>query len=86
MDTDIIGVILRPTETFASFHSEGKMLVSIDVLNILFKDFAIIGVSSWISLHEILSRPVALEADIFVKIENTDFSSVGFGPGVLDRR
>ena len=45
------------------------MLVSIDLLNNLFKDFAIIGAASLISLHEILSRPVALEADIFVKIE-----------------
>ena len=59
------------------------MLVSIDLLNNLFKDFSIIGAASLISLHEILSRPVALEADIFVKIENTAFSLVGFRSKVV---
>ena len=58
------------------------MLVSIDLLNNLFKDFAIIGAASLISLHE-TSRPVALEADIFVKIENTAFSLVGFRSKVV---
>ena len=59
------------------------MLVSTEILNNLFKDFAIIGAASLVSLHEILSRPVALETDIFVKIENTAFSLAGFRSKVV---
>ena len=49
------------------------MLVSIDLLNNFFKVYAIIGAASLIGV-----QTVALEADIFVKIENTAFSLVGF--------
>ena len=46
-------------------------------INNLVKDDAIIGAASLISLDEILSRPVALEVDILVKIFNTASPLVG---------
>lgn len=59
-------LFLKVCVTFASFNSE-KNVGSFSV-----KDIEILEQVNWITLHEILSRPVALE--IFVKIHEIPFS------------
>ena len=76
---------LNRGNTFAHFHSSGKIPVSMERLKIVHSDSANKSGHSRRSLAEILSKPVALDLQSLDKRERTVERSVGFKSNLILR-